>query len=1037
MQPHSRGGYGSQQDSHNIGSNLVNEEELLFFPPEPLGPGRTQSSDVPVTGRRTDGTSSGGSHASPLGGMSEPGTGSKGSRRSNRKKRRRVPSSLREVIYGIQGDPQASSSNHVTQEEHDALLKPDFDWPGALYLDLSSPGAPWYRRPSIVLFRKSDLRVDDNLALHAAVRRMTPLLLVLIMEPDEPQDDDSYRDAPDFRMSDSLPLDIEIVDGRAPRIVPRDMQRRINRFVRPTTKTEHTETIGSPITDSFQSVQKMEVDRLLPGEARHTAPGAGRDLNGDKLVDVWNIQQRASIERAPPIAGPSGEKVKPFGTGTRQSTFCNWWMNHSIQSLSEELAALGADLVLRPCRGRLVDEVSALVREVDADAVYFNRSTSARDREKEVELSSILRESGVACYDYRSDLLVDSDVLLDCTDFETFMSRWRRQLSLTPPPMPHKPLSDPVRCFASHTLYSTPLDEFELVREDEPGAAWIAAAWGNYVGCDVVQDVLTSVFEVNRNNSPFFDLGMLGPKLSFGEISPRVVYHFMQQTGACSDSVLRSICLREWDDYKKSAARRRAPLDAEELFRRRILNTMADYNAFEALKKGMTGFPVIDASMNQLNQDGWLPMRNEFVLVVFSIVLLRVPWQEIATLLNSLYVDKKRATVQFRCQLFERMLIPAEKITQGPNVGRWLRHRGFTDYVKRYLPEMSYLPDTYVLCPWKAPRKILSRSRVSILGLYECERQRRLLENYELVGNKHRSLPGSRVYPRRVIKVRGARARFFGTSYLFRMVVVLGRIHRLIIGKPEEIIAGLRRGTLLIVVSEIKIAAAKRREAFDTASEGSKRTLTSSEQRGRALKAKAEAVKPRKPKSGKRSRTGTAADPRPGEVRTVSRKASHDDTTDSSDTGSRDPGPSKGEFFMPSSERWFPQTLHEREKRLQELMSEEDNLPSITSNQAKRKLFRLIARNVHQLYEITDNTDRRTSRDSVRLCIIKDHIRNSTLVPPSVRVTVNHIKKFFQVLNLLVTGEWDRRGHGGVRGPYVYGLRPRLDDKTTDHGSRR
>uniref|UniRef100_A0A7S3E849 Uncharacterized protein n=1 Tax=Rhodosorus marinus TaxID=101924 RepID=A0A7S3E849_9RHOD len=314
------------------------------------------------------------------------------------------------------------------------------------------------------------------------------------------------------------------------------------------------------------------------------------------------------------------------------------------------------------------------------------------------------------------------------------------------------------------------------------------------------------------------------------------------------------------------------------------------------------------------------------------------------------------------------------------------------------------------------------------------------------------------------------------------MLVVLGRIHRLIVGKPEEIMAGLRTGTLLIVVSETRIDVARSSEAFDTASEGSKRTMTSPKQHGRALKANAEAVKTRKPKSGKRNRIGMAADSRPGEGRTANRKGSHDDTTDSSDTGSRDPGPSKGEFFMPSSERWFPQTLHERETRLQELvshalqqmtagqnargrirfscelvvsrltpltrgriiavilvvqMSEEENLPSITSNQAKRELFRLIARNVHQLYEITDNTDRRTSRDSVRLCIIKDQIRSSTLASPSVRVTVNHIKKFFQVLNLLVTGEWDRRGHGGVRGPYVYGLRPRLEHKTTNHGSRR
>lgn len=46
----------------------------------------------------------------------------------------------------------------------------------------------------------------------------------------------------------------------------------------------------------------------------------------------------------------------------------------------------------------------------------------------------------------------------------------------------------------------------------------------------------------------------------------------------------------------------------------------------------------------------------------------------------------------------------------------------------------------------------------------------------------------------------------------------------------------------------------------------------------------------------------------------------------------------------------------------------------------------------------------------------------SSLTGGSLRVTVNHIKEFFTIINLNVTGEWDRRGHGGVRGPYVYGL---------------
>jgi len=39
-------------------------------------------------------------------------------------------------------------------------------------------------------------------------------------------------------------------------------------------------------------------------------------------------------------------------------------------------------------------------------------------------------------------------------------------------------------------------------------------------------------------------------------------------------------------------------------------------------------------------------------------------------------------------------------------------------------------------------------------------------------------------------------------------------------------------------------------------------------------------------------------------------------------------------------------------------------------------------------------------------------------------MTVYKVKNFFgKILKMEVTGEWDRHNHGGVRGPYVYGIR--------------
>lgn len=103
--------------------------------------------------------------------------------------------------------------------------------------------------------------------------------------------------------------------------------------------------------------------------------------------------------------------------------------------------------------------------------------------------------------------------------------------------------------------------------------------------------------------------------------------------------------------------------------------------------------------------------------------------------------------------------------------------------------------------------------------------------------------------------------------------------------------------------------------------------------------------------------------------------------------------------------------------------------------------WQAIAIHLLNSYEFCEDTDRETSKAYVRLCVLKDELRDAN--PNGPRVTVNHCKEVFKILRLPVTGEWDRRGHGGVRGPYVYGCCKRDQNATSSftptkvrHGNR-
>ncbi len=81
------------------------------------------------------------------------------------------------------------------------------------------------------------------------------------------------------------------------------------------------------------------------------------------------------------------------------------------------------------------------------------------------------------------------------------------------------------------------------------------------------------------------------------------------------------------------------------------------------------------------------------------------------------------------------------------------------------------------------------------------------------------------------------------------------------------------------------------------------------------------------------------------------------------------------------------------------------------------------ARFLRGTYELTGNTDRHTSKDYIRLCTLKDNYHKQCQSDTE-KLKIYRIKAFFsKILDLEVTGEWDRHNHGGVRGPYVYGIR--------------
>jgi deoxyribodipyrimidine photo-lyase len=125
---------------------------------------------------------------------------------------------------------------------------------------------------------------------------------------------------------------------------------------------------------------------------------------------------------------------------------------------------------------------------------------------------------------------------------------------------------------------------------------------------------------------------------------------------------------------------------------------------FRAWAEGRTGFPIVDAAMRQLLAEAWMHNRARMVVASFLVKDLHIDWTRGAAHFMRHLVDGDLASNQHGWQWvagtgtdaspFVRIFNP---VTQGQ------RFDPDGTYVRRWVPELSAVPDRYLHRPWDDP----------------------------------------------------------------------------------------------------------------------------------------------------------------------------------------------------------------------------------------------------------------------------------------------------------------------------------------------
>jgi deoxyribodipyrimidine photo-lyase len=126
---------------------------------------------------------------------------------------------------------------------------------------------------------------------------------------------------------------------------------------------------------------------------------------------------------------------------------------------------------------------------------------------------------------------------------------------------------------------------------------------------------------------------------------------------------------------------------------------------FEALQQARTGWPMVDACVAMLRETGWINFRMRAMLVSVAAYPLWLHWREVGLWLAREFLDYEPGIHWSQLQM--------QSGTTGINTTRVYNpvkqaqdHDPQGHFVRRWLPTMRRVPDSWLFEPWRMPESV-------------------------------------------------------------------------------------------------------------------------------------------------------------------------------------------------------------------------------------------------------------------------------------------------------------------------------------------
>ncbi|EKF37567.1 cryptochrome/photolyase family protein [Bacillus xiamenensis] len=360
------------------------------------------------------------------------------------------------------------------------------------------------------------------------------------------------------------------------------------------------------------------------------------------------------------------------------------------------------------------DDVLSAFQQVmdvyDIKAVFFNEDQVGNGHRRDNQVTNFLEEKGIHVSKWQDTHLHGARDIMKADGFHyqvftPYYQSWRKQEK--------QPVIKVDKTFFSsgHMICNESLSQ----KGDDKlrGIIKRCARKFDQIGSDKAMNTLHTFiqkrlthYHKKRDIPSVFGTSKLSRFLKTGTISIRTVFHAINEEALYEDEG-RETFIKElaWRDFYHMIFAHYPKMKQKEINPSfEGIKWNEDEALFEAWCKGETGFPLVDAGMRQLNEEGWMHNRLRMVTASFLTKDYLIDWRKGEAYFAKKLVDYDEASNIGGFQWAASVgtdAVPYFRIFNPTTQSKRFDSSG--EYIRRYVPELKHVDEKWIHEPSKMP----------------------------------------------------------------------------------------------------------------------------------------------------------------------------------------------------------------------------------------------------------------------------------------------------------------------------------------------